>query len=185
METIPYPAFNTLIMVGVVAMQIASVAIMLGLLRVRLFSRAVSIARTYAFTLSFLVVLGGIIGSLYYSEIAGFPACVLCWWQRVVIYPQLVLFGVAFWKEKRDVFLYTNILSAIGLLIGLYNVAIQSFPAFSAFCDPTSVTISCLEKYVEGFGYITIPIMSVTACIFLILVGWAALSKDRVPQPLV
>lgn len=179
MEPIPYPFFNTLIMIGTVLLQAASLVLFLGLMKVRVFSSVVSFVRVRAVSLSFLVLFASFIGSLYYSEIAGFPACVLCWYQRILLYPQLLMFGVALWKEKSDVFPYTNILSVVGLCVALYNVAVQTFQSVSAICEPGGVLVSCLEKYVEGFGYITIPVMSATAFALLLLIGWAVVQKTE------
>ncbi|MCR4274699.1 MAG: disulfide bond formation protein B [Candidatus Campbellbacteria bacterium] len=177
METIPYPIINTLIMLGIAVLQVASLTLLLGLLNVRGFSSVVSFVRSRGMTISFLILFASFIGSLYYSEIAGFPACSLCWYQRILLYPQLILFGAALWKGRQDVFLYTNTLSAVGLCIALYNIAIQTFQTVSTFCDPGGLAVSCLQKYVIGYGYITIPVMSATAFALLLLIGWAMSPK--------
>ena len=49
--------------------------------------------------LSLVVVLSGIFGSLFYSEIAGYTPCALCWWQRVFLYPQAIILGIALFKK--------------------------------------------------------------------------------------
>lgn len=176
METIPLFGFiNPLIMWGIVAMQIAAAVLLLGLLNVPFFSKVNDYVGRRAFSISFLILLAALLGSLYYSEIANFPACSLCWAQRVFIYPQVVIFGLALWYKRHDVLLYTSTLSAIGLGVALYNVYVQSFNAASAFCEPGSIASSCLEKYVEGFGYITIPVMSVTTLALLLLIAWAGI----------
>ena len=177
METLPYPIINTLIMLGIVALQVASLGLFLGLLNVPGFSRVVTFVRSQGLTLSFLILFASFIGSLYYSEIAGFPACSLCWYQRILLYPQLVLFGCALWKGRRDVFLYTNTLSLIGLGVALYNIAIQVLQTASFICEPGGLSVSCLEKYVVGYGYITIPVMSATAFALLLLIGWTMYKK--------
>lgn len=174
METIPLFGFvNPLIMWGIVAMQIASVALLLGLLNVPFFSGLNEYVGRRAFSLSFLILIAALLGSLYYSEIANFPACSLCWAQRVFMYPQAVIFGLALWYKRRDVLLYTSALSTIGLGVALYNIYIQTLSTASVFCEPGSIASSCLEKYVEGFGYITIPVMSATTFALLLLVAWA------------
>lgn len=174
METIPlYWLMNPLIIWTIFALQIVSVALLLGLLNVSPFSKLVAFVGRQAISLSFVVLFAAVVGSLYYSEIAGFPACTLCWIQRIFIYPQVIIFGLAQWYRRRDVFLYTSTLSILGLGVALYNVFIQTFNTVSAFCEPGSAASSCLEKYVEGLGYITIPVMSVTLLTFLLLVMWA------------
>lgn len=174
METIPFFGFaNPLIMFGVLALQIVSLVLLLGLLGVPFLSKLVDFVGRRAFLVSFLMLMVSLIGSLYYSSVANFPACVLCWAQRVFIYPQAVIFGLALWYKRRDVLLYTATLSAIGLGIALYNIYVESFAVVSAICEPNSILASCTEKYVEGFGYITIPVMSATLLAALLLVAWA------------
>ncbi len=180
MDTIPLFGFiNPLIMWGIVAMQIASVALLLGLLNIPFFSKLNDYVGRRAFPVSFLILLAALLGSLYYSEIANFPACSLCWAQRVFIYPQVIIFGLALWYKRRDVLLYTSALSAVGLGVALYNVYIQTLSAASLFCEPGSIAASCLEKYVEGFGYITIPVMSATTLALLLLVAWAGVKTGH------
>jgi disulfide bond formation protein DsbB len=170
---------NTTIMVGSVVLQVLSVALFLGLCGVPGLKKLVPVSATYGMKVSLVVLLASLFGSLYYSEIAGFPACVLCWYQRTMIYPQVILFAVAIAKQKRDVFLYTNTLSIIGLVIALYNILIQTFQNIPTFCDPFGNSVSCLTKYIEGFGYITIPVMSATLFVFLLLIGWAAARQKK------
>lgn len=174
METIPlYWLMNPLIIWSVLALQIACVVLLLGIVRVSPFSKLIPFVGRQAIPISFLVLFASVVGSLYYSEVAGFAACSLCWVQRVFIYPQVIIFGLARWYDRRDVFLYTSTLSFFGLSVALYNVFIQTFNTASAFCEPGSAASSCLEKYVEGLGYITIPVMSVTLLVFLLIVAWS------------
>jgi disulfide bond formation protein DsbB len=118
-----------------------------------------------AVALSFLVVLGGVVGSLVYSEVVGFEACTLCFWQRMFLFPQLVLFGLAFWWKDKSVLPYAFALSIIGGVIALYH-AVSNLTGFSALAC-TAEGALCSKLYVLAFGYITIPTMSLT--IFVIL----------------
>lgn len=174
METVPfYTILNPLMMAGIVALQIFAVVLLLGLLRVPHVEKIVRPVGHRALTFSFLLSLAALLGSLYYSEVAGYAACELCWWQRIFIYPQVILYSIALWYGRKDVIFYAGALSVIGLGYALYNIAIQSVASLSAFCEPGSLAASCLEKYVEGFGYITIPVMSATTLVVLLLLGWA------------
>src|SRR3989338_2063143 len=60
----------------------------------------------YTTVLACLVSLIAVVSSLFYSEIVGFEPCVLCWWQRIFLYPLVVLFGIALWRKDRSVFIY-------------------------------------------------------------------------------
>src|SRR5581483_10744103 len=78
-----------------------------------------------AIFLSFLVALAATAGSLFYSDIAGFQPCLLCWWQRIFLYPQVILLLVAFLKKDQLMRLHSIILSSIGALIAIYHTFLQ------------------------------------------------------------
>jgi len=97
------------------------------------------------------------LGSLYYSEVAGFPPCTLCWYQRIAIYPQVVVLGVAAWRRDTTVWLTSTILAGIGVAISAWHVVIERNPALAGPCDPSN---PCTLKWVEEFGILTIPMMA-------------------------
>lgn len=120
----------------------------------------------------FLVVLASIIGSLYYSNVIGFAPCELCWWQRAFLYPEAVIFAVALWVKDSKVYQYIAPLAAIAFVISLYQSMVQWFPSAS-FLACTSAGSSCAKVYVNAFGYITIPVMSLTVAAWVLLLAWA------------
>src|SRR3990167_6311507 len=72
--------------------------------------------------LACLVSLTAVIGSLFYSEIVGFEPCVLCWWQRVFLYPLVIIFGVAaIWKKPASAFLYAVPFASAAALFAAYQ----------------------------------------------------------------
>jgi len=75
--------------------------------------------------LGFLATLGALLGSLYYSEIVGFEPCRLCWIQRIFLFPQILLFGIALWKKHYFITLYSLVFSIIGGLVALYQYLTQ------------------------------------------------------------
>lgn len=128
----------------------------------------------HAYLLGFVVSFGALVSSLFYSNVIGFDACELCWWQRVFIYPQAVLFAVAYYNEVKNkfqdetVFVYSLILSLLGAGIALFQYYGQMFdPELLDAC--IALGSSCSKLYFVSFGYITIPMMSLTAYLILIL----------------
>ncbi|OGZ09484.1 MAG: hypothetical protein A3D65_02405 [Candidatus Lloydbacteria bacterium RIFCSPHIGHO2_02_FULL_50_13] len=122
------------------------------------------------------------IGSLIYSEVVGFPACILCWIQRIFMYPQMFLFGLAFWKKDRHVAPYTLLLSLIGTAIALYQWIKDMFLVYTHTtlpCVEVTGLPSCDKIYVLEMGYITIPMIALNAFILLAIVMWAAIRHDR------
>lgn len=124
----------------------------------------------HALTLGLLTAVVAVLGSLFYSNGVGFAPCSLCWWQRIAIYPMLVLFVVAEMKRDRGVFKYVLPLSVIGLILALYHSYVQWGGSPLIPCD---VTASCSKLYVYAFGYITIPTMSLTIIVAFLLLYWA------------
>jgi disulfide bond formation protein DsbB len=117
--------------------------------------------------LSFLVALAGVLGSLFYSEIAGFQPCLLCWWQRIFLYPQAILLLIAFIKKDRLVRIHSIVLSSIGTLLALYHTFIQFGGESILPCASSGV--SCEHIYFVNYGYVTIPTMSLTLFVLILL----------------
>lgn len=120
-----------------------------------------------ALLLSFIFVIVGIIGSLIYSNILNIPACPLCWVQRAVIYPQVIILGLALYNKKYKIYNYILGLNAIGFVVGVYQYVMQMI-SYSGPC-PIGGTVSCFGREVFIFNYITIPLMSVTLMVFVVL----------------
>jgi len=118
--------------------------------------------------LAFLISLFSSIFPLVYSEIINFLPCVLCWWQRVFMFPTLFLFATALWDNDRRVVRYAAPLLSIGFLISVYHNFNYYFgETSSAPCDATGV--SCYQHLVSVFGgYISIPMMALSAFVALL-----------------
>lgn len=112
--------------------------------------------------LLFLIPLVATSGSLFLSEVAEFKECELCWLQRIFMYPLAILFGLAWHWSEQIIFKYAAPLVAIGWCIALYHTYISSVGTQSAVCGVDS-QVSCTTTYFTEFGFITIPVMSLTA----------------------
>lgn len=111
--------------------------------------------------LALAVAVTATVGSLYLSDVAGFPPCKLCWYQRIAVYPLVPLLGVAAWRRDRGVRPYALALIALGLPVSLYHVVLERLPSLEGgFCDPAN---PCTIIWVQRFGYLTIPAMAATA----------------------
>jgi disulfide bond formation protein DsbB len=119
--------------------------------------------------LAFLVALVATLGSLFYSDVAGFEPCKLCWFQRIFMYPLAVLLGSALIKRDDRFTIYPTVLAIIGATISLYHNYIY-YGGISVFpCPPFGAETSCTRVLVMEFGYITIPLMALTAFVLIIL----------------
>jgi disulfide bond formation protein DsbB len=116
----------------------------------------------------FILSLGAVLGSLVYSEIYVFEPCLLCWWQRIFIYPLPILTAIAIMRKERiDPYLF--ILSEIGVLIALYHVYIQATNTPSLIGCAVDGAVSCTETYITTLGYVSIPVMSLTLLVTVVL----------------
>jgi disulfide bond formation protein DsbB len=100
------------------------------------------------------------LGSLYYSEIAGYPPCTLCWYQRIAIYPQVIVLGVAALRRDREVWRTAIPLAVVGAAISVWHIVIERLPSLAGPCDPSN---PCTIKWVEEFGFLTVPAMALVA----------------------
>lgn len=109
-------------------------------------------------------------GSLFFSEVMDFPPCVLCWYQRICMYPLVLILGAAFLSEDRAYFRYSFPLVFTGLVIAVYyNLLYYNIIPESA--APCREGISCTTVFFEWLGFLTIPSLSLIAfSILLILV---------------
>ena len=118
-----------------------------------------------------LLTLGGIVSSLFYSEILGIAPCGLCWLQRVFLYPQALLFAVAIWKKDRSVVDYSIALSIFGGVVALYQHYLQMGGTNVLPCPAVAAkAVDCAVRFLFEFGYITFPLMSFSVFAFLIVI---------------
>lgn len=175
--------FNWFVGAGVVLMQAAIVLIAGNLLFFRTHTNTVLVFfERYTFIFGFMVGLGSVLISLFYSGVIGFPPCELCWMQRIFLYPQAVLFGMELWHRDRTIINHSIALAFIGSLVSMFHIYIENGGASSLACATgTSTEISCAIRYVYQFSYVTIPIMALTASVFIIflLVNYRYISRAR------
>lgn len=119
--------------------------------------------------ITFSLALISTLGSLYFSEIMKLPPCVLCWYQRIAMYPIVAITAVAIIrKQPKELPYYVFPLSLTGLIIAvLHNLLYYKIIPESA--APCIQGISCTTKFFEWFGFITIPFMSMIAFAFITL----------------
>jgi disulfide bond formation protein DsbB len=113
-----------------------------------------------ALVMAAAVAVVATVGSLYYSEVADFPPCRLCWFQRIGMYPLAVLLPIAAWRRDRQVRWYALPLAVIGGAVSIYHMVIERFPSLeSGACE---VANPCSIIWVEQLGYLTIPTMALS-----------------------
>ncbi|EJL41625.1 putative disulfide formation protein [Brevibacillus agri] len=101
-------------------------------------------------------------GSLFFSEVLKYIPCDLCWYQRILMYPLIILLGVASAKKDYKMSSYALILSLIGGCISLYHYLIQKVPALHELGNACGI-VPCNTDYINWFGFITIPFLALVA----------------------
>jgi disulfide bond formation protein DsbB len=101
-------------------------------------------------------------GSLYFSEIRQYEPCELCWYQRILMYPFVVILGIAYIKKDENLSLYSMILSGIGGGFSIYHYLLQKV-SFFAENAPTCGRVPCTGQYINWLGFITIPFLALIA----------------------
>ncbi|MFE8703147.1 disulfide oxidoreductase [Cytobacillus sp. FJAT-54145] len=118
--------------------------------------------------ISFGASVLALFGSLYFSEIRQYEPCVLCWYQRILMYPFVVILGIATVLKDYRISLYTMVLSAIGALIAIYHYSLQKV-SFLADAAPACGRVPCTGQYINWFGFITIPFLALTAFMIIFI----------------
>lgn len=133
-----------------------------------------------ALNLAWLGALVATTGSLIFSEIFKFPPCVLCWYQRTMMYPLVAIIGVAIYKRDKNAIIPAFILIPIGWLIALYHNLLY-YKLIPESAAPCFAGISCTTKYIEWFGFVTIPFLSLvgfTSIFILLIIYWRNQSHE-------
>ena len=117
-------------------------------------------------------------GSLYLSEVAHFPPCRLCWFQRIGMYPLVVLLGLAAARRDRGIRPYAATLAVLGGLVSSWHMIIERHPSLEgSSCDPLN---PCSIIWVEHFGYLTIPTMALSG--FALIVALLAIAGPQAKE---
>ena len=118
-------------------------------------------------------------GSLYLSEGAGLLPCEFCWYQRIAMYPLVVVLGVGLFRSEGGVWRYALPMSITGAIIATYHVALQLQPALEI--SECSTAVPCTVAYFKIYGFISIPWMagSVFFLVTMLMLGVRLNEKAR------
>lgn len=128
--------------------------------------------KNYSLYGAFAIALAASLVSLSLSEIFHLVPCVLCWYQRAMMYSLPFILGVGIWRKDKDVDYYVYPMAIIGWIIALYHSLLQ-WKILPEHVAPCQAGISCTTVQINWFGFVTIPFMSLAAfsgiliCLFL------------------
>ncbi len=118
--------------------------------------------------------------SLFFSEILHLPPCILCWYQRICMYPLVAILAVGILRKDKNVPFYVLPLSIIGLLIAIYHNLLY-YHILPESVAPCTQGVSCTTKLIEIFGFITIPLLSLIAfaMITICMILYVRINKSK------
>lgn len=109
--------------------------------------------------LCWLIAGASTLGSLFFSEIMQFPPCILCWYQRIFLFPLVFILATGLFSGDKSVARYALPLVAAGWLVALYHNLLYAGIVPESI-QPCSQGVSCTEDYINLFGFLTIPMLS-------------------------
>lgn len=112
---------------------------------------------------AWIIALVATVGSLFFSEVMDLPPCVLCWYQRIAMYPLVLIIGVGILTDDgRRMKNYALPVCLIGLAISAYHNLLY-YGLIPESVAPCVEGISCTSRQIEWLGFITIPLMALAA----------------------
>lgn len=153
---------------GVVLLVALRIAAGLGNVAAADIGRSISSAGVW---LAFLVAATATLGSLYFSEVAGFVPCRLCWFQRIAMYPLAAILLVGGIRRDPGVRWYVTPIAVIGAGIAAYHTLIEWRPALdTGSCDLSGP--SCTAVWFREFGFISLATMALVGFITILALLW-------------
>ena len=134
-----------------------------------------------AWTLVFgawLIAAMATLGALFMSDIMGFAPCVLCWYQRIFMFPLVLQLPLGLFPFDARVVRYALPLVAVGWLVAAYQVLLVA-GVIPATLQPCTQGVSCAEVQIEWFGFVNIPLLSLLAFSTMLALLIAARLRSR------
>ncbi len=118
---------------------------------------------------AWLVSIAATLGSLYFSEVVGWTPCELCWYQRIMMYPLVIILGVAILHKDTQVHKYVLPMTIVGGAISLYHYLLQWGLVTTSTCGIDATSCAVGEKW---FGFLTIPLLALIAFVLIGVSMW-------------
>ena len=126
---------------------------------------------------AWVLVTVSTLGSLFFSHIMEFAPCVLCWYQRICLFPLVIILATGLFPFEKRVIKYSLPLAIAGWITAFYHNLLYS-GIIPQDLQPCSQGVSCTEKYIDLFGFLTIPMLSLIS--FSIIITLLLLLKRRI-----
>jgi disulfide bond formation protein DsbB len=124
-----------------------------------------------------LIVTASALGSLFFSSVMGFAPCVLCWYQRIFLFPLVIVLALGLFPFDKNVVKYALPLAIVGFLTAVYHNLLY-VGIIPEKIQPCSQGVSCTEDYISLFGFLTIPMLSLLS--FSTIIALLIILKRRI-----
>ena len=131
-----------------------------------------------ALYLALIQAIVAVLGSLYFSNVLMLPPCVLCWYQRIAMFPLFITLIVGILTKDKNTHLFVLPPAIFGWIIALYHCLLY-YKIIPDTLAPCSTGVSCTTRFVEYFGFITIPLLSFVAFTVIISLMVARLKTEE------
>lgn len=112
--------------------------------------------------LCWLIASASALGALFFSEVMQLPPCVLCWYQRIFIFPLVLLLPVGLFPFDAKVVRYALPLTLVGWLLALFHVLLVA-GVIPEEIRPCTQGVPCSEVQIQWLGFVNIPLLSLMA----------------------
>ena len=129
--------------------------------------------------LCWLLASASTMGSIFFSDVMEFTPCVLCWYQRICLFPLVIILAIGLFPFDKSVVKYALPLAFVGWLTALYHSLLHA-GIIPENIQPCSQGASCTEEYIDLFGFLTIPILALLS--FSTIIALLIILKRRLPE---
>jgi len=119
------------------------------------------------------------LGSIFFSHAMEFSPCVLCWYQRVCLFPLVIILATGLFPFDKNVVKYALPLAVVGWLTSVYHNLLY-LGIIPEGIQPCSQGVSCTEEYIDLFGFVTIPMLALLS--FSAIIALMSILKSRIPK---
>lgn len=116
------------------------------------------------------------IGSVFFSFVMEFAPCVLCWYQRIFLFPLVIILAIGLFPFDKNVVKYAFPLAIAGWLTAVYHNLIYA-KIIPESIQPCTQGVSCTEEYINLFGFLSIPMLALLS--FSIIIVFLIILKKR------
>ena len=157
---------NFLLALGGIGTLVITLVLLFDLFNQRKLSTYVT---SWGLSVAFLVTLGATSMTLVYSEIFGLIPCGFCWFERIALYPQVIVLAVSLWYRDTSVARYGIALSSFGLVVSLYHHYLQMGGSQFIKCPLAGTGADCAKRFMFEFDFMTFPLLAAILFAFLIV----------------